>query len=253
MSQAPELNLRDTDEDWREIGATEPFWGVLTAPQFRRENLNPAALAEFYASGAGHMRDLAATYAGLTGEPFHAHAALDFGCGTGRLSEAMTAYADEVTAYDISPGMLEAARTHSAGKVVYTDELPGGPFNWINSYIVFQHIPPARGYELLAMLLARLAPRGYASLHFNIYRAPEHRPVLPSATPLSPVRRLIRRLRGIMVPNVPGPPAGTVMMYDYDLTQLCEMFNKAGIDRMVLVHEDHDGHHGVKIFGRKGT
>jgi SAM-dependent methyltransferase len=251
MSQDAETPVRDTDMDWREIGDSQPFWGVLTHPQFRRENLNAESLAAFYASGAEHMAELAGIFEQLTGEAFHASAALDFGCGTGRLAEAMKGYADAVTGYDISPGMLEAARKHGAGKVDYTGDMPGGMFDWVNSYIVFQHIPPARGLELLATLLGRLAPRGYVSLHFTIYRNAEHRGVAPPGVRVSRVRRVARWLRRQAPRLMPQPPAGTMMMYDYDLNRLCEMLNRAGIDRMLLVHEDHGGHHGVKIFGRK--
>lgn len=251
MSQDAETPVRDTDMDWREIGESEPFWGVLTHPQFRRENLNAESLAAFYASGVGHMAELAGIFERLTGERFHVGAALDFGCGTGRLAEAMAGYADAVTGYDISPGMLEAARKHGAGRVSYTGDMPEAMFDWINSYIVFQHIPTARGLELLATLLGKLAPRGYVSLHFTIYRDAVHRGVAPPGVRVSLVRRLARWLRREMPQLMPQPPAGTVMMYDYDLNLLCEMLNRAGIDRMLLVHEDHGGHHGVKIFGRK--
>lgn len=31
---------RDTDADWRKIGETEPFWGVLTEDRFRRDQMD---------------------------------------------------------------------------------------------------------------------------------------------------------------------------------------------------------------------
>ena len=46
-------------------------------------------------------------------------------------------------------------------------------------------------------------------------------------------------------------PIGTVLMYDYDLNRLCEAFHRFGIEHMCLAHEDHGGHHGVKIFGQR--
>ena len=252
MSPEAESPARDTDKDWREIGESQPFWGVLTHPQFRQENLNAESLAAFYASGVEYMEDLAGIFEKLTGTPFRAAAALDFGCGTGRLAEAMSAYADAVTGYDISPGMLEAARQHGAGRANYTGDLPEAMFDWINTYIVFQHIPTTRGYELLAALLAKLAPRGYVSLHFTIYRDAVHRGEAPHGMRVSRARRLVRWLCRKLPKLAPKPPPpGTVMMFDYDLNRLCEMLNGAGIDRMLLVHEDHGGHHGVKIFGRK--
>jgi SAM-dependent methyltransferase len=244
--------MRDTDADWQEIGRSQPFWGVLTDPKFRLENITTESLATFYASGVDFIASVIAEFERIAGAPFHVGAALDFGCGTGRLTEAMATYSDKAIGYDISPGMLQEARANSAGNAIYTDQLPESPFDWINSFIVFQHIPPERGFALLEQLLARLAPAGFISLHFTIYRDVVH---LPSAESkhkpsLMAWRSIMRRfLRALSSP----PPTGTILMYEYDLNQLCEAFHRFGIEHMWLAHENHGGHHGVKIFGqRKG-
>lgn len=242
---------RDTDADWREIGRSQPFWGVLTRPEFRPENINANSLADFYATGVAFIASVAAEFERIAGVPFHADKALDFGCGTGRLTEAMAAYADEITGYDISPGMLQEARKHGAGKAVYTEQLPEGPFNWINSFIVFQHIPPERGFALLEQLLERLAPSGFVSLHFTIYRDAIHSPKVESKPKNVGWRGRLRRLRPLLRPLLPAPPPGTVLMYDYDLNRLCEALHRFGLERIYLVHTDHGGHHGVQIFGRR--
>jgi len=244
----PGANSRDTDADWREIGRSLPYWGVLTQDRFRKANLGAEDIAAFYATGIQHMSAVAAAFAPFAGTPFHVDSALDFGCGTGRLAEAMLAYAGHVTGYDISPGMLAQARSR-ASRATYTNELPDGPFGWINSFIVFQHIPPARGMALLDKLLARLAPGGFISLHFTLYRdgAAENpdtgrlRHIPPGPRLL--IRRALRRFRS-------NAPVGQVSMYDYDLTRIVEVLNRAGITRLSLVHDNHGGHHGAKIFGR---
>jgi SAM-dependent methyltransferase len=259
------LPERDTDADWREIGASEPFWGVLTHSKFRRDNLSEENLAAFYASGADYVDYVAMWRARIVGGPAKASLALDFGCGVGRLTEAMCAHADSVIGYDISPGMLEEARRRSAGKAVYTSEFPKGPFDWINSYIVFQHIPPERGYKLVEDLLTRVAFGGFVSLEFNVYSDPSELPSLPDTAredELVAKQNLWRRFLHVGARRVaaapeptpePAPPLplGTVIMYDYDLNRLCAMFHRSGIERLLLEHEDHGGHHGVRIFGRR--
>ena len=245
MATSPFPTNRDTDADWRQIGASEPFWGVLTHPEFKAENLDAAAIKAFYATGVDYVAYVAWELAMLSGgTPFHVARALDFGCGVGRLTEAMTAHADAVTGYDISPGMLETARSKSGGKPVYTDRLPDGPFDWLNSYIVFQHMPPEQGYVLLDQLLERLAPGGFVSLHFTFYRDAHLKP--PQAPPAPLLNRVFGR-----APAPAEPPPGSLMMYDYDLTRLCEALNRAGVGRMTLAHTDHGGHHGAHIFGAK--
>lgn len=230
---------RDTDADWRELGSSQPYWGVLTHPDFRTENLTPERLGAFYASGAPYIDDVVRRLTDLTGAS-PAGRALDFGCGAGRLSEAMSAHA-QTTGYDISPGMLAKARERGA-KVDYVDVLPDGPFDWINSFIVFQHIPPARGLELMDQLLSRLAPGGHVSLHVTAWREPHLVPAKPKG------------LRAALLPQSEPPAAvGTVSMYDYDLSQVLRLLNLAGVEELSLMSTNHDGHHGVVLLGRKAA
>jgi SAM-dependent methyltransferase len=169
--------------------------------------------------------------------------ALDFGCGTGRLAEAMTAYAEDVTGFDISPGMLAQARKR-AGKARYVDVLPDGPFDWINSFIVVQHIPPERGLGLMQDLLARLAPGGLVSLQVTIWRD-AHLKERPATGLNRLLRPLVHRWRLARL------PAGAIHMYDYDLSAVIERLNRAGVGEVSLVPTDHGGHHGVILLGMK--
>ncbi|MBW8858932.1 MAG: class I SAM-dependent methyltransferase [Caulobacter sp.] len=233
---------RDTDADWREIGATEPFWGVLTDPRFKSENLTAANVESFYGSGVDHMAEIVDRLRRQTGAPPRGRA-LDFGCGAGRLSEAMTAHADHVVGYDISPGMLEKARLRH-GAAHYTDVLPDGPFDWINSFIVFQHIPPERGAPLMEALLDRLAPGGHVSLHVTVWRDAHLEPSRPPL--LLRLRRAIAQARGRI-----KAASGLIMMYDYDLSSLVRSFQRHGVEEINMVATNHGGHHGVIILGRR--
>jgi SAM-dependent methyltransferase len=241
--------MRDTDADWRAIGASEPFWGVLTAPQYKRQNLTPEQYAAFYDSGLGDLRRIVSRLEHLIGKPIHIARALDFGCGAGRLSEAMQAFTDQVIAFDISPGMLSEARRRSRGNVVYCDEMPAGKFGWINSFMVFQHIPPERGMAILETLLDRLEPGGLISLHFTIYQERSRVPVFPEVAAL--IRRgSFRRAWRLLFPS--APPVGSMLMYDYDLNRICAACHRRGIEELTLVHTNHGGVHGVDVYGRRG-
>lgn len=239
---------RDTDADWRELGQSQPYWGVLSHPDFRTENLTPERVEQFYASGPFHIDPMVEDLRRFTGSAPSGRA-LDFGCGVGRLAEAMTAYASEVIGLDISPGMLERARARG-GKATYTDQTPDGPFDWINSFIVFQHIPPARGEAILEDLLSRLAPNGAVSLHFTIWRDKDKEwPPQPEAPPVSGWQRFFRRQReGLAAMRL---PVGHIHMFDYDLSRIVRLLNRAGIEQIHLVSTNHDGHRGVIILGRK--
>ncbi|THD61793.1 bifunctional 2-polyprenyl-6-hydroxyphenol methylase/3-demethylubiquinol 3-O-methyltransferase UbiG [Phenylobacterium sp.] len=235
------MMVRDTDADWRELGKSNPYWGVISHPDYLTENLTPERIEAFYASGAFHIDPIAADLKALTGA-LPKGRALDFGCGVGRLAEAMAKYADQVTGVDISPGMLELARKRDKG-ITYVDAIPDGPFDWVNSFIVFQHIPPPRGEAIVEELLSKLAPGGMASLQLTIWRDEDK--VWAKPTNLKDIWR-----QRIWMKNL---PVGHIHMYDYDLSRLVRLFNLAGIDDIRLVSTNHDGHHGVIILGRKAA
>jgi SAM-dependent methyltransferase len=233
---------RDTDADWKELGRSQPYWGVLSHPDFLSENITPERIEAFYASGRDYIAQTVLQLERHAGARPSGRA-LDFGCGVGRLAEAMTDYAGEVVGLDISPGMLELARKRG-GKAQYVGELPPGAFDWINSFIVFQHIPPERGMQILEDLLSRLAPGGLVSLQLTAWRDPQHE--------FTPPRGLKGRLQEQVHRRfLRERPVGQIFMYDYDLSKVVRLLNLAGVEEMGLVSTDHGGHHGVIILGRK--
>ena len=77
---------------------------------------------------------------------------------------------------DVAPNMLALARRYAdqcnVGNVILLladDELSSvtGDFDFINSYIVLQHIPPLRGYSIASKLISMLRPKGVGSLQFT--------------------------------------------------------------------------------------
>jgi len=82
---------------------------------------------------------------------------------------------DAVIGYDASETMLEKARARGGDGITYTAHLPEGPFAWINSYIVFQHIPPKEGLALLQAALSRAGPGAFASVQVTAWRDADRR------------------------------------------------------------------------------
>lgn len=236
--------MRDTDADWRAIGADYPYWGVITDDRYKHPVLSAELLGGFYATGRVHMAQVAEKLRELG--PFTPGSAIDFGCGVGRLTEAMTAYAPKVVGVDVSPGMLAQARANGAGAADYADALPAGPVDWINSFVVFQHIPPERGMALLDDLLARLAPGGFVSLHFTEGRNDPKPPAGTVRGPRTPIGWLFRRLH-----RPPEPPIGQMMMFDYDMGAVEAALSRRGVGQIRTEPTDHDGHMGRMFFGTR--
>jgi SAM-dependent methyltransferase len=194
----------------------------------------------------------------VTGQRFSPRRALDFGCGVGRLMAPLGLRAESIVGVDISPAMLDLARARCAevavrdASFVLSDETLSrveGQFDFVHSFIVFQHVPPRLGYRLLDAILARLEPGGAAALHFTYARRAPW------------VRKLVHRLRrgsqlvNMAVNVMQGVPLRFPMMpmYEYDRARLLATVHRIGA-REVLQHEtDHGGHLGVLLVFRRPT
>lgn len=208
---------RELDEvrrDWTALGEADPLWAVLVRP-------GGWELDEFLATG---RRDVAATMAWLAelGLPTRFERALDFGCGVGRLSQALAEYAGEVLGVDISSPMLEVARridrTASRCTFVHNDSpdlgrFPDGQFDLVYSVLVLQHLPRPVIDAYLAELLRVLRPGGTVVIQMPTRTLWTVRGVAWRVAPFPLLRWVQRRLLGY-----PAPMRMTVVS-DVDLTR----------------------------------
>jgi trans-aconitate methyltransferase len=243
--------VRDTDADWIAIAGTQPYFGVLANEQYLADRITPASIDEFYESGRPDIEHVVARLQQMSGD-FRPATAIDFGCGVGRLTFAMAKYCDRVIGIDVAEGMLsvgrEQARRRGIDNSEFLDSLPDGPIEWVNSLIVFQHIPPVRGYEILAELLDRLVPGGFLSVHLTFFHDERH---------AAEINRDIADYRydgeTVDVLSTRPPSPGEMSMYDYDLNRVMRHVFLAGFTPLTIDHIDHGGCHGAWIFGVKGA
>src|SRR5689334_18240011 len=92
--------------DWTRLAERDPLWAVYVAPGTRGGRWD---VERFFALG---REDVAAAMAWLArlGLPTRFERVLDFGCGVGRLSQALAEHAAEVVGVDVAPPMIERAR-----------------------------------------------------------------------------------------------------------------------------------------------
>ena len=95
--------------------------------------------------------------------------ALDFGCGVGRLTQALAIYFEEVYGIDIAPSMIKLAKEYNRydNKCKFylntTDDLkifPKNSFNFIYSNITLQHIKTLYTKRYLKEFIRVLKPHG---------------------------------------------------------------------------------------------
>lgn len=156
--------LQDLEERWDQAGRTDPFWAVLSWPSKRG---NRWMSDEFFETGVQEIAEVMAHADHLGLE--HRGRALDFGCGPGRLTQALARHFDHVDGVDISPSMIELAdkfnrypeRCHyhqnSASDLRFLDD---SAFDLVYSNITLQHVEPAYVTSYLREFLRVLRPGG---------------------------------------------------------------------------------------------
>jgi len=150
---------------WDAHAAADPLWAILSFPDKKGRRWR---LHEFMRSGEYEIALLWYELARL-GRTLPDGPVMDFGCGVGRLTQALGRRRPDVLGVDVSPVMLAIASRLNAypERVRYRDNsspsfpgLPRGAFALIYSNIVLQHIEPSLAAEYLEGFFDLLAPRG---------------------------------------------------------------------------------------------
>ncbi|MBV9670709.1 MAG: class I SAM-dependent methyltransferase, partial [Acidobacteriales bacterium] len=161
--------------DWETFGETDPYFGVLSHEQYRKDNLTADALREFFVSGEEHVQEVMQAIRTHCAPQFRPQRTLDFGCGVGRLLIPFARVSGQAVGVDISPGMLATARKNCDDASVQNVTLVQGidrvegEFDLIHSYIVLQHIPQKLGMSILDSLFERLRDDGILAVHLTFF------------------------------------------------------------------------------------
>jgi SAM-dependent methyltransferase len=240
---------------WRALGATDPYFAVLTDPRFREADRPGPARDAFFQSGEDDIARLFEEVA-LEYPDFAPRRALDFGCGVGRLLLPLARRVPEVVGADVSRAMLAEAQHNTAqarlGNItLIASDAAGyrqsGTFDLVHSCIVFQHIPRRTGMTIVRDLVDRLNPDGVAALHF-VYaiRKPRWwrighwaRKTIPGA------HGTANLLRGR---SVTSP---LMQMNAYSLAEIYATIYDCGARRVSGWLTDHDGFLGTMLIFRK--
>jgi SAM-dependent methyltransferase len=173
----------DPTRQWERYGAIDPYYGVLSEPDFHSARLDAAARERFFESGRRCVAETLAAIESLVGADFECRAALDYGCGVGRLTLPLAERCERVYGVDVSPSMLREAECN-AGRMGLSnlDWVPSerlgelsGAYDLVQSFLVFQHIPVRRGERIFATLARGLRPGGVGSIQVAL------RPTHPAA------------------------------------------------------------------------
>ena len=247
----------NTEKQWESWGEQDPYFGVLTSRIYHRDCLTDDSLEQFFASGRDHVDSLLQEIRIRIDPEFEPKMGLDFGCGVGRVLVPLAQVCETVVGVDISPAMLAEAEKNCGSNhlgnvrlILSDDDLFGveGEFDFIHSFLVFQHIRPERGLKLVRKLVGLLAEGGVGALQFHYFTGPTS---------------ILSRMADWAYDHIPftfgvrnilkGEPFKTprMQMNLYDLNAITAILQEAGCNRVGLKFNRKRDHYGVMFLFRK--
>jgi ubiquinone/menaquinone biosynthesis C-methylase UbiE len=166
------MELLDSQKNWDQLGKDDPLWVVLSHAEKKGGKWD---LSEFFATGKTEIAT-ALQEVTVLGKSITYGRALDFGCGVGRLTQALATYFDEAHGIDISPSMIEHANGFNpfGPKCIFhvnsQDNLhlfESNYFDFIYSVIVLQHIKPKYSIKYIEEFMRILKPGGVCVFQFT--------------------------------------------------------------------------------------
>ncbi|MFZ2197029.1 MAG: class I SAM-dependent methyltransferase [Thermodesulfovibrionales bacterium] len=169
------MDIKNLQKKWNSLGKNDLLWAILTIPAKKG---NRWSKEEFFETGVKEINAVL-DYVRSLGVALSWGKALDFGCGVGRLSQALSCHFSEVKGVDISTAMIDLARQYNE----FTDQckyfvndtedlsqLPDNYFDFIYSNITLQHIYPSYSRNYIQEFIRVLAPEGIL-----VFQLPERR------------------------------------------------------------------------------
>jgi SAM-dependent methyltransferase len=161
------MDLQELQSNWNQFGRLDPLFAILTNPEKRENRWN---VDEFFHTGENEIKSVIG-YLNALCLPLTFGRALDFGCGVGRLTQALCRYFKECDGVDIACSMIDQARElnrfgHRCRYHINTVEdlqlFGSDTFDFIYSTIVLQHMEPRYSSRYIQEFLRVLKPRGIA-------------------------------------------------------------------------------------------
>jgi len=158
--------LNQLKRNWEGLARTDPLWAICADPERKNNKWNAS---DFFLSGETEIGIVLDYLRSLGISLDKKGPVLDFGCGVGRLTQAMASHFDLCYGVDISPTMIELAnefnKRSSRCKYVLNDSqnlsvFENDQFSFIYTSIVLQHIEPKYSRAYLQELIRILRPNG---------------------------------------------------------------------------------------------
>ncbi len=161
------MSYKSSLKNWEGLAKEDPLWSICTNPDMKGNRWDMDA---FFDTGKMEVDTLWTLLQNHNAVPDDIEIAIDFGCGIGRLSRALTPYFDQVIGIDAAPSMIAQAKEsnidYKAKLDFKTNELTSLPIvednsiSFIMSMIVLQHIPTVQSQEFVGSFIKKLKSGG---------------------------------------------------------------------------------------------
>jgi SAM-dependent methyltransferase len=160
------ISLRQLERTWETLAQEDPMWAICTDPTKTGRRWQ---YSEFMATGEREISRVTEHSSQLGIEIDFTGTALDFGCGIGRLTHALSKRFRESIGIDISKTMIEKAQSLApvpercrflVNRSSSLDMFADGKFSFIYSNIVLQHMMPRYATRYIQEFVRVLRPGG---------------------------------------------------------------------------------------------
>jgi SAM-dependent methyltransferase len=210
------VDIDELRRNWDEFGRRDPLWAILSEPGTQGGRWD---LDAFLAAGEAEIDDAFERLDAL-GIEVKLGTALDFGCGVGRLTQALGRRFDRVHGVDIASTMIDEGRrinrlgarceyhvNHAPDLGLFAD----ATFDFVYTTLVLQHMEPRYIESYIGEFGRVLAPGGVAM--FQVPSAPADERVEPLPTDAYAARVVPRVDRLTVEP-------GATLRLDVDVTNM---------------------------------
>jgi SAM-dependent methyltransferase len=156
--------LKTVKDEWESLAERDALSAILTD---KTKANGKWSIEDFMRTGRAEVETVIGHLEALNCTPDSSRAALDFGCGVGRLTQALARHFDSCIGVDISPSMIQKAvelnQYPHCRYIVHSDvRLPfaDSSFSFIYSNIVLQHMPRQYSEGYIREFLRVLEPEG---------------------------------------------------------------------------------------------
>jgi SAM-dependent methyltransferase len=177
------MNLDEINKNWTALGSADPMWAILADPS---KIGNQWSQEEFFESGRQDIRAILERLKSV-GLPVSFGRALDFGCGIGRLTQALAEKFELVDGVDISDSMISHAiklnqfpdrASYHLNKRGDLSLFASNQYDFIFTLICLQHMPRSLQRAYISEFIHLLKP-GSGVLYFQTIHGHGWRAYLP--------------------------------------------------------------------------